>query len=144
MVRYFILNLFKLILYGVFSIIDFSVWILIHILPGILLITLINSRPWLRYKLFIKPNDRKVWSCRFTWLLKTRSNRARICSSCLSRSLTGRILLDLIGVPNELHFGMSKFKNGRKVPHAWLCDAASGKLLTPGIIHDKGVEFTSL
>ncbi|MFM9101099.1 MAG: hypothetical protein ACKOPS_07090, partial [Cyanobium sp.] len=48
---------------------------------------------------------------------------------CLSRSLSGRLLLDWIGVANELHLGMSKFNDGRKVPHAWLRDPLSGRLL---------------
>ena len=102
MARSFINISLKLMLYGSFSVLDHFFWILINILPGISLISLINSRPWLHLNVFIKPNKRKIWSCRINWLLSTRSYRARMCSSCLSRSLTGRFLLDLIGVPNEL------------------------------------------
>ena len=62
----------------------------------------------------------------------------------LSRSLSGRLLLDLIGVANELHLGMSKFSDGRKVPHAWLVEPSSGRLFTPGLTPNAGVPLTQL
>ena len=68
--------------------------------------------------------------------------RAGWASTCLSRSLSGRLLLDLIGVANELHLGMSKFSDGRKVPHAWLRDPQTGRLYTPGLTPGAGVPLT--
>ena len=65
-------------------------------------------------------------------------------STCLSRSLSGRLAMDLIGVANELHLGMSKFSDGRKVPHAWLVEPNSGKLFTPGLTPNAGVPLTQL
>jgi hypothetical protein len=75
----------------------------------------------------------QCWRARIAWLLRQRCQRAGWGSTCLSRSLSGRLLLDLIGVSNELHLGMGKFADGRKVPHAWLRDPLSGRLYTPGL-----------
>jgi hypothetical protein len=79
----------------------------------------------------LHPEQQQLWKSRIAWLLRRRCRRAGWGSSCLSRSLSGRLLLDSIGVHNELHLGMSKFSDGRKVPHAWLRDPLSGWLFTP-------------
>jgi hypothetical protein len=63
-------------------------------------------------------------------------------STCLSRSLAGRLLLDLIGVPNELHLGMSLFEDGRKVPQGWLTNGS--RLLTPGLTPGYGAHLHTL
>jgi hypothetical protein len=78
------------------------------------------------------------------WLLRRRCQHAGWGSSCLSRSLCGRLLLDLIGVANELHLGMGKVANGRRIPHAWLSDPVSGRLLTPGLSPGSGAVLTRI
>ena len=45
-------------------------------------------------------------------------------------------------MPNELLLGMSKFPDGRKVPHAWLRDPYSGRLFTPGLTPGAGAALT--
>ena len=119
--------------YRVFCLLDHLVWLSIQLLPGSLLISLAQKRPWQRLRFSLVPQAKNKWEDRISWLLRTRCRRANYCSTCLSRSLSGRLLLDLIGVDNELHLGMSKFSNGCKIPHAWLAKSNNGKLLTPGL-----------
>ena len=130
--------------YGGFCLLDHGVWLLIQLLPGPLLIGLARQRPWQRLKRSLPPLAQQRWQARIGWLLRTRCRRAGWCSTCLSRSLSGRMLLDLIGVANELHLGMSKFSDGRKVPHAWLVEPGSGRLFTPGLTPHAGVPLTQL
>ena len=54
-------------------------------------------------------------------------------SSCLSRSITSRLILDLIGIKSKLRIGINKFQNGDKVPHAWLINENNGKEYTMGL-----------
>lgn len=130
--------------YGGFCLLDHGVWLLIQLLPGPVLIGLARQRPWQRLKRSLPSSAQQQWQARIGWLLRTRCRRAGWGSTCLSRSLSGRILLDLIGVANELHLGMSKFSDGHKVPHAWLVEASSGRLLTPGLTPNAGVPLTQL
>jgi hypothetical protein len=130
--------------YGVFCLLDHCFWLLIQLLPGPLLIGLARKRPWQRFQRSLVPLAKQQWQARISWLLRTRCRRAGWGSTCLSRSLSGRLLLDLIGVANELHLGMSKFSDGRKVPHAWLVEPSSGRLFTPGLTPNAGVPLTQL
>jgi hypothetical protein len=132
----------KLLAYGLFVGLDHSIWILIQLLPGRTLMALARRRPWCSLRFHMAPVRQLRWRNRIAWLLRVRCRRAGWCSTCLSRSLSGRVLLDLIGVANELHLGMSRFSDGRKVPHAWLSDPVSHRLFTPGLTPGAGVPLT--
>lgn len=137
-------RLLRAMAYVMFVLLDHLCWLLIQWLPGPRLMALARQRPWRALRLPLGPARRQRWMARIAWLLRTRSRRAGWGSTCLSRSFSGRLLLDLIGVANELHLGMSKFSDGRKVPHAWLCDPRSGRLLTPGLSPGGGAPLTQL
>ena len=128
--------------YVLVCVLDHGLWILIKTLPGPLLIKLARQRPWRRLGLRLAPARQQLWRGRIARLLRVRCRRAGWCSTCLSRSLTGRLLLDWMGVDNELHLGMSKFSDGRKVPHAWLRDPQTGRLYTPGLSPGAGAPLT--
>ena len=130
--------------YSGFCLLDHSIWLLINLLPGAALIKLARERPWQCLSLSLTPLAQQKWQARISWLLRTRCRRASWGSTCLSRSLSGRLLLDLIGVANELHLGMSQFSDGRKVPHAWLVEPNSGRLFTPGLSLNAGVPLTQI
>jgi len=134
----------RLLAYGLLCLLDHSLWLLIQWLSGRTLIGLARRRPWTRWQLQLAPAEQQLWRSRLAWLLRVRCRRAGWASTCLSRSLSGRILLDWIGVANELHLGMSKFSDGRKVPHAWLRDSQSGRLYTPGLTPGAGAPLTQL
>ena len=136
------LPLRRALAYGLFCGLDHGCWLLIQLLPGPHLMALARQRPWQRWRRALPPEQQQLWKGRIAWLLRSRSRRAGIGSTCLSRSLSGRLLLDWFGVPNELHLGMSKFPDGRKVPHAWLRDPSSGRLFTPGLTPGAGAALT--
>jgi hypothetical protein len=119
--------------YGLFCLLDHGCWLLIHLLPSPRLMALARQRPWRRWSARLPAPQQELWKGRIAWLLKKRCHRAGWGSTCLSRSLSGRLLLDGIGVANELHLGINRMADGRKVPHAWLKDPASGRLFTPGL-----------
>lgn len=132
----------RTIAYSLFSIMDHLVWLMIQLLPGTVLLMLIKRRPWQRLQFRFSQSSQEVWFGRFCWLLAQRSRQVGRGSTCLSRSLSGRLLLDLIGVNNQLHLGMCKSLDGRKVPHAWL--TSGERLLTPGISLGAGIHLTDL
>lgn len=129
--------------YGLISLLDHGFWLLIQLLPGPKLMGLARQRPWRCCAIAFGQARQQRWRGRMAWLLRTRCRRAGWGSTCLSRSLTGRVLLDLLGVANDLHLGMSQFSDGRKVPHAWLTDPQSGRFYTPGLIPGAGVPLTT-
>ena len=132
----------RLVAYGLFCLLDHSIWLLIQLLPGPTLIGLARRRPWIRWQLQLAPARQRVPINQARRLRQSCCRRAGWASTCLSRSLSGRLLLDLIGVANELHLGMSKFSDGRKVPHAWLRDPHTGRLYTPGLSPGAGAPLT--
>ena len=132
--------------YSAFCLLDHGFWLLIQLLPGSMLIKMARKRPWqcLSVKGLLVPESQQRWLNRIGWLLRKRCRRASWGSTCLSRSMSGRMAMDLIGVANELHLGMSKFSDGSKVPHAWLVDPNSGRVFTPGLTPNAGVPLMQL
>jgi hypothetical protein len=130
------------IAYSLFCLMDHLVWLMIQLLPGPVLLKLIKQRPWRRLQFQLSRFSQELWFRRFCWLLARRYRKAGWASTCLSRSLCGRILLDLIGVSNQIHLGMCKLVNGHKIPHAWL--TVDQNFLTPGLSSRGGAYFTDL
>ncbi|MCT0231175.1 lasso peptide biosynthesis protein [Synechococcus sp. CS-1324] len=106
------------------------------------MIALIRTRPWQGFRLNLPPQTVALLVPRIRSLLIERSHQARIGSSCLSRALLGRILLDLIDVPNQIHIGMNTLIGRGKVPHAWLM--AENREFTPGMLAGDGCNFMIL
>jgi len=132
----------KVLAYAFFVGLDHTTWILIRVLPGRTLMGLARRRPWCCLRLRLGSSSQLRWRRLISWVLRVRCRRAGWGSTCLSRSLSGRVLLDLIGVANELHLGMSRFSDGRRVPHAWLSDPVTQRLFTPGLTPGAGVPLT--
>lgn len=130
--------------YGMLCGLDHGIWIVIKIMPGSTLLDIVRRRPWQRAIMRLQPATQQLWYWRIAWLLRVRCRRATWCSSCLSRSLSGRLMLDWIGVANELHLAMSNVNEGRKVPHAWLADPHTKRTFTPGLSPGTGVPLIHL
>ena len=128
--------------YGLFCGLDHLIWIGVKLLPGPRLFALCRQRPWRRPPAFLNCADRERWLGRISWLLRQRRRRAAWGSSCLSRSLAGRLLLDLLGVPNDLHLGMERDLCGEPIPHGWL--SSGERILTPGLDPRKGAHLITL
>ena len=128
--------------YGLFCGLDHFIWMGVHLLPGPRLFALCRQRPWRRPPGFKDCAERERWLGRISWLLRQRCRRAAWGSSCLSRSLAGRLLLDWLGLPNDLHLGMERDPSGDPIPHGWL--SSGDRTLTPGLHPLKGTHLITL
>ena len=117
--------------YACFSLADHCIWILVFIAPDTFIFNLIKKRPWLKLKLKCSHKKSSYLVLRIKSLLKQRCYKDHKFSSCLSRCILGRIILDMLGAHNELHIGMTVDNNSHKIPHAWL--TCEDTILTPGI-----------
>lgn len=128
--------------YTCFSLADHGIFLLVKLLPGKMLLALVRHRPWLRLQLSMAGHKRNFLLPRIRSLLAQRCRQSGWGSSCLSRSLLARILLDLIGIPNQLHVGMNSLTNSAKVPHAWL--SVAGQDFSPGLDGKEGCLLITL
>ena len=118
------------IIYLIFCIIDTIFFILIKILPNKNLYNLINNLSIVKGFLKILPIKKELIENYTQKLLFHRSSKSRVFSTCLSRSMLGRLVLSLFGISNQMHLGMTLLKNGKKQPHAWLTNSKSSKYYT--------------
>ena len=126
----YIINLFFFIS---FKNLDILVWLLIQILPSIFIQNLIIKRPTLKIRLrFIDQNNNRV-RLFFKNIIRKSSKPNFICSTCLSRAITGRLILDFFNMPNILKLGLIINENGDKCPHAWLENPIENYEYNPGI-----------
>ncbi len=138
-------NLIKKKIHVFFIVIDSLIYLLTLIIPGKFTIQLIVKRPW-RKNIFLKilkPFRNPLNYCIKFYLFK-RSSKKYFATSCLSQSILGRIILDLLDKPNSIHLGMSKFSNGEKIAHAWLEDLTTKEELISGIEGEDTAFFTTL
>ena len=139
--RFFLKKIFNAFL----IILDSLIYSLTLIIPGKMIIDLIIKRPWKRdiFLKLLKPFRPHI-NKSIKYYLFTRSHKKYFATSCLSQSILGRIFLDLLGKPNSIHLGMSKFTNGDKIAHAWLEDLATKEELISGIQGKNTIFFTTL
>ena len=125
--KYFVRKLIFLI----FNFFDLTFWILIQILPGKMILKLIQKRPVKHFQ--IKLNEKTKLSLKkiIIKILNKKSLVKHYMSSCLSRSITGQCLLDLIAIPNVICFGAEKTKIGEINCHCWLNDPNKNINLSP-------------
>ena len=128
--------------YGLFCLADHGTWMLVRLMPGPSLLALIRRRPWFCCSARLPAPWRAFLQIRFARLLRQRCRVAGAGSSCLSRALVGRVLLDLIRVPNQLHIGMNRLEGPQKIPHAWLSCGATD--LSPGQSSGGGCRILTL
>ena len=112
----------RLILKIIFNLIDKILWIFIKLIPNKLLFYLIKKRHIKKVKLNFK-NEKKIFLKEklFLYLIDLDSKKIAM-SSCLSRSILGSILLNLLNVPNKINLGITKLSCKRKSAHAWLTE----------------------
>ena len=139
--RFFLKKIFNAFLIILDSLIYFSTLII----PGKLIVDLIVKRPWKKdiFLKLLKPFRTQVNNSIKFYLFK-RSYKKYFATSCLSQSILGRIILDLLGKPNSIHLGMNKFANGEKIAHAWLEDLTTKEDLISGIEGENSIFFTTL
>ena len=120
---------FKKLIYLNFFIFDTLVWLFLKIISGKILVTFLKKINFISLPFKIKKNHCLL----FKNQLKKASFKKKILSSCLSKSITCKILLNLINSKSKLYLGINKFSTGEKIPHAWLVDLENNENITPGI-----------
>ena len=143
MIKNILKKLIVFIFYIIFSSFDNIIWLLIKLLPKKKVLIILRLRAFKNIKLELKKNIKKRIKKFFVKIISYRCKYARLASSCLSRCITGRIFLDLIGVENIINIGIIKTQDNEKIPHAWLKDVVSSKNLTPGIKNKNGIFLDS-
>lgn len=93
-------------------------------------------------KIFIKNtsiNLKKSYIKSIKKKVKNFYRKKNIFSSCLSKSISIKFILDFLNIENKLYFGISKLSNNKKVAHAWLVDPINGECITPGLEKNKSL-----
>ena len=126
-------NIIYLFIYIFFKNIDILVWLMIQILPSIFIQRLIIKRPTLKIRLrFIDQNNKRL-RLFFKNIIRKSFQTNFILSTCLSRAITCRLILDFFNMPNILKLGLIINENGDKCPHAWLENPIDNYEYIPGI-----------
>ncbi len=115
-------KIIKTILYIFICFVDSFFWLMIMNLNGKFVFKLFAKRPWLIFSIKTKNLFLIKLSELIKKLILKRCNLNPSFSTCLSRSITARFLLDIFNLKNELYLGMTKNKKGKKVAHAWLVE----------------------
>tara|TARA_B100000242_G_scaffold16732_2_gene10285 strand:- start:1659 stop:2081 length:423 start_codon:yes stop_codon:yes gene_type:complete len=123
----------KFIFYRIICILDTFVWLVINIINGKAIFNFAKERPWKVIALKKNSKFTKSLGKFINFFIKIRCYRNPILSSCLSRSITARLLLDILNIDNELYLGMTKDSQGNKIPHAWLKQKNNNYFITPGV-----------
>jgi len=82
----------RLFAYGLFCLLDHSIWLLIQLLPGPTLIGLARRRPWTRWQLQLAPARQQLWRSRLAWLMRTRCRRAGWASTSARCPMPGSVI----------------------------------------------------
>ena len=123
-------------------VLDKVLWLIIKIAPDNFIKYLIQNRPFLNISFLFIQFERMKFYKYITYSLIKLDKKNTFMSSCLSKSLLGRILFDSFRIPNVLHLGMEKSDKGTKVAHAWLTNKDCKFYYTNGL-NKKGVKIVS-
>ena len=124
----------KLIYFLIFSI-DLIIWLFLKLLPNSIIFRLTKFKiPPVPFFYKIKNSSRFVNKIRNCLCLK-QQNKVYF-SSCLSLTLTGKLLCDLFSIQNEVHIGMLIYSDKKKVPHSWLVDPEDKIEITMKMVDD--------
>ena len=130
-----LLGVLKLIFVFVLYFVDTFVWIILKIISGEMLMLFLK-------KVFIKNT---TISLKTSYILSVKKkvrdfySNKNIFSSCLSKSISIKFILDFLNIENKLCFGISKLSSNEKIAHAWLVDPINGEFITPGLIKNKSL-----
>lgn len=125
----------KILFFNILFLIDLFVWIVLKLINGKLLILCLKNK----FKISPKTSVGDLTRSRILINIKVFSSKKKNFTSCLSKAITVKILLDILNINNKIYFGISKNSNGKKIPHAWIVDPLSGEFITPGLYNQKSL-----
>ena len=135
----------KIILLYLLKFADSLLWLIIRFLPNKILWKSIKSRPFKNSNFSFTSKSRNKCKVFIKRSLKLINLNHFPLSSCLSRSILGMFLLDLLSVENILRIGIIKDASGEKITHAWLIDPINENSFTPsGYINSKSIYLVEI
>ena len=124
------INFGKLIFFIFFTLLDTIIWIIIHLLPAKFVLKIINSRPWKILRINLSYKKTINFKTLLRRIILKRTYSVDIFSSCLSKSIAGRVILDIVNIPNRINLAIYLSNSGSKLPHAYLEDSKTGLIYT--------------
>ena len=125
----------RILFFNILFFIDFFIWIVLKLINGKLLIWFLKNK----FKISPKTSLGDLTRSRILINIRVFSSKKKNFTSCLSKAITVKILLDILNINNKIYFGISKNSNGKKIPHAWVVDPLSGEFITPGLDNQKAL-----
>ena len=120
MIHKIIRQTIKILFLILLTLLESVIFLLIKLLPSVIIFELAKKRYKFYFiqNLFIKNRVRiKIFLEKY---LFSRVKVFKLATSCLSRSLLSKLVLDLIGVDNKINFSIIKDENGKKRHHSWV------------------------
>ena len=114
--------------------VDFIIWLFLKFLPDSFVFNIAKSKIF-PIPFFKKNQNRLRFRTRLKKHLLHKQHQCRYSSSCLSLTLTGKVLCDLFAIKNEIHLGMLIYPDKRRIPHAWLVDPIDGIEITTKLVN---------
>ena len=139
-----LVNFSKIILIRFLIIADTFVWIIINLLPNLLVFKLITLKTIFTSKFLFSSIQRQKIINLIGYALRKKATTSSKLSSCLSRSITAKLILSLIGIDTKIYLSMTKNKLGKKTPHAWVYSKEYKLNITENIITEKSAAILKL
>lgn len=127
--------MYKLLFNFSLNFLDSIFWVVLRLISGEFLMKLLRNNKL--NKIHININQDKIFGIK-NRIRKFCSKKTKF-TSCLSKSITVKFILDFLNIENKLYLGISKLSNGQKMAHAWIVDPNSGEMITPGLSKNKGL-----
>ncbi len=120
----------KLLLLTLFIFVDCNIWLIINLISGKLVVKIFKLRPWMVLNICLDQKSKNNFKLALKKIIAIRTESLNFFSSCLSKSISARIFLDIVRVGNTLNLAIYKSDDGSKVLHAFLEDSLDGSLFT--------------
>ena len=127
------ISIIRIFIYLFIYLLDFTIWVTLQVIPSRYSFNLakFKIRP---IPLLHKLRKKIVFRNIIRNYLRKKQNNVFFGSSCLSLTLTGKILCDLLALKTEIHIGMMVNSDNEKVPHSWLIDPKDKTEITCKIV----------
>ncbi len=116
----YIFQINKLFFIVLIFIVDSLFWVLIKITPNKFLIKILKMGNFDFLNLRCNKNYKQQLIKIIKWCFIKKEDLFSRISSCLSRSLTAKVILSILGIKTNTFLSITKNKKGKKVPHAWV------------------------
>ena len=130
-------------IYGLIKTINYTTWLVLRIIPDKIIFLIIKKRPWKIIRIKLNSNFKLKIRKKIKYFLNLKLKNSHRTNPCLTISITGRILFDLLGIDNNINLGLNVLAEGIKSPHAWLT-SLNGEQITTGLTSSKNIKILKI